>query len=272
MKTLYQIFVLVIFLSSTIFGQISILIDPGHGGTDIGTPGSDGNGYPNEEDITLILGNSLRTYLVTNNITSTFNTYMTRISDVYVSPADRAKIAKGVIVDAYWLERPRNGDNTKYGVDFFFSIHCNSNGTTSKGTLALVWDAVNDQTPSDKTTNDYKFAKNVVKDYVEFTKSVFTGASIRTSQYSPDGVGGRNNLTILTNTNIYNKTSYGFPRFVTLLETEFASNPTIWAWLQNASYQNKAVAGMAEGIKKSKQIVVGIEDYIMGISKNSPKS
>lgn len=262
MKTLIQIFAFISLLAMASFGQTqySILIDPGHGGAAPGAIGADGK---KEKDITLKLGNDLRTYLVDNNITPSLRTYMTRKTDVDVSFANRANMAKGLVKDAYWVAFPRNGDNTKDGVDFFFSIHCNAGTTTSKGTLGLIYDDINDATPTNKNTNDYKFAKTVVSEYVTSTKTVFTDASIRTSQYSPDGVGGRNNIDILTLT-AGAKKNVGFPRAVSLLETEFVSNPTTWSWLQNTSYQSKAVIGMAEGIKKAKSglTTVGVEDYI----------
>jgi N-acetylmuramoyl-L-alanine amidase len=116
MKTLIQIFTFISLLSIATFGQTqySILIDPGHGGSgqggDPGALGTDGAGYPNEKDITLKLGNDLRDYLTLYNITPNLRTYMTRKTDVYVSPENRAKMAKGEINDAYWVTLPKNGD------------------------------------------------------------------------------------------------------------------------------------------------------------------
>ena len=57
MKCIIHIFMFFCMLVATSYVQreFSILIDPGHGGDDVGTVGYDGSGWPNEEDITLTL-------------------------------------------------------------------------------------------------------------------------------------------------------------------------------------------------------------------------
>lgn len=98
------------------FSQVTILIDPGHGGSDPGHESANKNHLP-EKDLNLIIAKKFGDYLTKNlgNITVLY----TRTADNYPSLDDRVEMA-----------------NTRK-VDYFISIHCNGspnkriNGTES---------------------------------------------------------------------------------------------------------------------------------------------
>ena len=99
----------------------SVLIDPGHGGTD---PGAIGPTGLKEKEVNLDIGLRLKNLLENAGV----RVGMTRESDVYVSLNERHQKTK----DFY---KEPNGENTIYLPIFFFSIHCNSYTDSSvKGT------------------------------------------------------------------------------------------------------------------------------------------
>jgi len=83
---------------------LKVCIDPGHGGSDPGAVGYDGDAYPNEEDINLDIALKLKASLEAKNI----EVIMTRTTDTDVTLQQRCDIAN-------------NND-----CDIFVSIHCNS--------------------------------------------------------------------------------------------------------------------------------------------------
>ncbi len=94
--------------------QLTVLIDPGHGGKDPGARAKDGT---NEKDLNLDV--ALRLNRILNDIG--FNTAMTRKDDRYVDLASRSGMA-----------------NNNY-VDFFMSIHFNAFTSTAKGIETLYF-------------------------------------------------------------------------------------------------------------------------------------
>lgn len=86
----------------------TIVIDPGHGGSD---PGAIGNGL-HESDVTLAIGLKVQSLFEGTG----FGFAMTRETDVYPSLSDRVAFAKNV------------------GGDLFLSIHANSAGSSASGT------------------------------------------------------------------------------------------------------------------------------------------
>lgn len=94
--------------------QLTVLIDPGHGGKDPGARAKDGT---NEKDLNLDV--ALRLNRILKDIG--FNTMMTRNSDKYVDLASRSGMA-----------------NNNY-VDFFMSIHFNAFTSTAKGIETLYY-------------------------------------------------------------------------------------------------------------------------------------
>ncbi len=105
--------------------QLTVLIDPGHGGKDPGAKAKDGT---NEKDLNLDV--ALRLNRILKNIG--FNTMMTRSDDRYVDLASRSGMA-----------------NNNY-VDFFMSIHFNAFTSTAKGIETLYYpNEITDEYPID---------------------------------------------------------------------------------------------------------------------------
>ncbi|MCK4265901.1 MAG: N-acetylmuramoyl-L-alanine amidase, partial [Thermoplasmata archaeon] len=131
----------------------SICIDPGHGGSDPGTTGIDGPGYPDEKDHTLDMGLRLRTLLEAKGAT----VIMTRDIDVDVSLQGRCDIA--------------NDNDT----DIFVSIHCNAIGIESvSGTETFYW-GVDAGTYS---VNGKRLAENIQSELVNRLGSNDRGAKM----------------------------------------------------------------------------------------------
>ncbi len=255
----YKVIFSVIFCLLTLFFQVSfsslakaqyvhtVCIDPGHGGDDIGAPGWDGDGEPNEEDITLqICHNHLEYWINEIVLTGWDKLYVTRIEDVNVSLQKRVKIAKGEEYDAY-------GNKPNKAVDLFVSVHCNSSADASKkGTSIMIWDKnataddwVNNP-PTD--TKRFKLAKYIIEDYIYHTSSIWPGACIW--EEGGDGIWGRG-------TDVY--VLWKTPMPANVVETEFISNYDGWYYLQNEFYQDAAGQGIAQGIG----------DYYDGVDEQS---
>ncbi len=95
-----------------------ICVDAGHGGSDSGTVGIDGSGYPNEKDFNLDTALRLKDLLISASAT----VIMTRETDVFISLSERCTIA--------------NNNNA----DIFVSVHHNAASSTSaRGTETLYW-------------------------------------------------------------------------------------------------------------------------------------
>ncbi|WP_232699908.1 N-acetylmuramoyl-L-alanine amidase family protein [Brevibacillus daliensis] len=91
-------------------GKFTIVVDAGHGGSDVGAIGTQGN-Y--EKDFTLAVSNYLIDYLKKHK---DFEVIATRTTDVYPSLQKRVEIANNA------------------GADMFISIHANSFSPTTQGT------------------------------------------------------------------------------------------------------------------------------------------
>ena len=101
--------------------EITIAIDPGHGGSDIGAPGCDGGSKPNEEDLNLDISLMLKELLIKDG----FNVFMTRETDKYLELWGK----KGSRVDL----------SEKANSDMLISIHHNSASSKSaKGIMSLL--------------------------------------------------------------------------------------------------------------------------------------
>lgn len=105
--------------------QLTVLIDPGHGGKDPGATAIDKKTY--EKDLNLDV--ALRLNRILRDIG--FNTIMTRTDDRYVDLASRSGLA-----------------NNNY-VDFFMSIHFNAYNSTAKGIETLYY--------PNEITDEYQF-------------------------------------------------------------------------------------------------------------------
>lgn len=104
---------------SSVFGQtITVMIDPGHGGSD---PGHEAisSGQMDEKDLNLLIAKKFGNYLSTR--LSHVKVIYTRTDDSFVSLDSRVEMA-----------------NSK-GVDYFISVHCNgSDNTNIHGTESHV--------------------------------------------------------------------------------------------------------------------------------------
>ncbi|KPJ63503.1 hypothetical protein AMJ44_14390 [candidate division WOR-1 bacterium DG_54_3] len=255
--------VLILFLCPTaIYAQMgldgkSVCIDPGHGGSDPGCPGYNGDAYPDEADITLqICHDFLEGYI---NYAGG-NVYVTRITDVnpiqgFGGPpySDtyryRVAVANGETPDAYGYRAPDGG------VDYFVSVHCNSSGNpNAHGTQIMVWGPDTWNTNVNTNTNRFRMALNIVNAYVSTTEDIYWDAGIWENGpgwvdqpdegYTPptDGIYGRDDLWVIKHTIMP----------ANLVETEFATNPTAWGHLTDSlwsgGYQDYAAHGITFGL------------------------
>jgi N-acetylmuramoyl-L-alanine amidase len=96
-----------------------IIIDAGHGGWDIGAKGEISQ---NEKDITLEVA---REILLLNQsiLENSFDLYLTRYKDQYVSLTNRSKLVNNL------------------QADLFVSIHCNTSKSESKGMEVFVYNS-----------------------------------------------------------------------------------------------------------------------------------
>ena len=115
---------------------MKIMLDPGHGGQD---PGAVGPSGLNEADVNLRVTSSMGPLLEQLGA----KIWYTRTSDVYVSISGRCQKAN------------------KAEVDYFVSIHCNSNGPSAEGVETLV---------AKRESKAYKLAEAVQTKLVAATK------------------------------------------------------------------------------------------------------
>lgn len=122
-----------------------ICIDPGHGGTDPGAV----NGAFTEKYAVLSIGTALKKELVKRGYT----VYMTRETDVYHTPYQKAKYGNQV------------------GADIFVSIHCNAAASESAhGTETLSYDL---------DGKSYKLAKAIQESLIAVTNLTDRGVKQR---------------------------------------------------------------------------------------------
>jgi N-acetylmuramoyl-L-alanine amidase len=97
-------------------GKIKILIDPGHGGSDVGARGVDGS---LEKDISLEIGKKVAGDL---SQYSDLEVILTRSEDTYVSLDERTKMANSQNVDLVVSihQNAESGGNTAYGTETYY--------------------------------------------------------------------------------------------------------------------------------------------------------
>ncbi len=144
----------------TSLNQLTIVIDPGHGGKDPGAVASDGT---REKDLNLDVALRLEKHLKALG----FNTIMTRTNDTYVELGGRTDIA-----------------NNNYA-DFFMSIHFNAFNKTSKGIETLYY--------PNSINEDYTISNKKIADIFH---TEILNALNRTSR----GINARPNLYVLNKT------------------------------------------------------------------------
>lgn len=105
--------------------SIVIIIDPGHGGTDVGAVGMDGI---QEKDVVLKVAKEIER-LNKDLLRNKFEVYLTRYSDTLISLGNRTELAR------------------KLKPDLFISLHCNhSENSNAKGVEVYVFNKKSETT------------------------------------------------------------------------------------------------------------------------------
>lgn len=233
MKTI--IVVLICLVQFTFADFFEIVIDPGHGGSDIGAPGVNGNDPPNEADFNLEIGEK-----VYNELSFTFPpfphyyyTYITRIANTTLTSTARIRIINGLDPDPY------NYTVFDPPADFFLSIHNNSSTDPNVwGTSVHIKDSQNWNHDPDPTTQRFKLAHQLASNWVSATNSTWFSAKF--AYNSPHGVVGRNDIWQVTQTPSETITN--------VVECEFVSYSYVfYNILPNQIYQNDGAEGIETG-------------------------
>ncbi|MBR4674786.1 MAG: N-acetylmuramoyl-L-alanine amidase [Victivallales bacterium] len=196
----------------------TILIDPGHGGKDVGAV----NGKDYEKDINLAVALRLANKLSARG----FRIYMTRNKDSELSLDKRTRFAN--TIDA----------------DLFISIHCNSASPSANGLETYIATPKNDP-PVGSTTvykdncpaNKYDKANAYLAFYTQRSILQRTGVADR-------GV-RRKRYYVIRNTNCPSM----------LIEIGFISSNFELANLKNPVYQEKITDGIVDGVLKYREAV-----------------
>jgi N-acetylmuramoyl-L-alanine amidase len=116
-----------ILLTSFCFAQ-TILIDPGHGGYEVGAKAKINNSFIYEKNLTLKLGNQLKSIFKD----SKYKVFLTRETDQFVSLEDRANMAEKIKADlVISLHFNSETSKTAYGIETFY-IDNHQNGVVQK--------------------------------------------------------------------------------------------------------------------------------------------
>jgi N-acetylmuramoyl-L-alanine amidase len=108
-------------------GHFLVMIDPGHGGYDPGTESSAGVA---EKDLALQIATRLKAALEAHGIRAE----MTRSSDVFISLADRTRIANSAVADLFVSIHLNSSPNTETtGIEVYYL-----NNTTDRATIRLA--------------------------------------------------------------------------------------------------------------------------------------
>jgi N-acetylmuramoyl-L-alanine amidase len=203
-----------------------IVLDPGHGGSDSGAPGYNGDAWPDEADFNLATASNADIWISDANLGRVVRT---RVEDVDVTFEERGRIANGVDADGF---------GRRVDLDFllaFVSVHYNANEAPSvRGTSVFSYTDRDTFPPTSEPENDSStscegliFAGNMIDAVVNETKGdyyrngewVFHDAQ----PFTNDGVWGNN-------WDIFNYLQYGKDDdFAALLvEFEFITNPDVW--------------------------------------------
>lgn len=145
-------------------GQVTMVIDAGHGGSD---SGATGNGLK-EKNLNLAIVLAAKKYFDND---SRFKVYYTRTADTYPSLDDRCKLA--------------NNNN----VDLFLCVHINSASSSARGTETLY-----------NPNRNLATAKNGItsKDFA----TAMQKAVVETTGFTNRGLKSRTNLRVLNQTNM----------------------------------------------------------------------
>ncbi|HIH98799.1 MAG TPA: N-acetylmuramoyl-L-alanine amidase [Thermoplasmata archaeon] len=154
--------------SLTLAGK-TIVLDPGHGGSDPGAVGCDGPGYPDEKDLTLDVVLRLRNLLTSGGA----RVILTRGSDVDVSLQQRCNIANSANADIFVSVHMNSLDNANVrGTETFY--YANTPYDFSKEGKRLA-DSVQSKIVSKLGTND----RGIKGDYPYFGYHLYVLANTR---------------------------------------------------------------------------------------------
>ncbi len=129
-KIISTLFILLVSVTPVFAFIMDVCLDPGHGGSDGGAPGLNGDDDPNEADFNLYIA-----LVALPDLRWTWgrDVIMTRYDDRFVYMSDRMRIAKG---------QDSNHQNEQYVCRTFVSIHNNAfDNPDDHGTMTLYKDA-----------------------------------------------------------------------------------------------------------------------------------
>ncbi|MDD5231016.1 MAG: N-acetylmuramoyl-L-alanine amidase, partial [Candidatus Marinimicrobia bacterium] len=206
-------------LPSALFAarEYTVLIDPGHGGSDDGTSGTYNYTTYYEKNLNLDYANNLYTK-INSNSNHPFQPFQARVADVYLSPADRVIMANNASNDQYDAYNYKIPDN---GVDIFLSIHCNGGSATNPGTETLYYAS---------SSAGMKLATIVHQFFMKSVRGVFSSASSRWVKTK--------NVTVLSATSM--------PAII--VETDFMSVQEALAAMITNGYKNAVGTGIHDAL------------------------
>ncbi|OYW70440.1 MAG: hypothetical protein B7Z37_30700, partial [Verrucomicrobia bacterium 12-59-8] len=176
-----------------------VVIDPGHGGTDSGTPGSDPTVL--EKDLVLPYGLDLRQKVIDKFTAEKhgLRIFMTRKTDVKIDNALRAALAKNV------------------GADVFLSIHFNAPGEDSDPTTVRGTEYITRSTGQVNAAEDATLGGDVQS----VTLAAVLASDAAAKHRDPKSGG----YAVLSDSTYGNTTEY-HPIRGTIIEVEFITHPT----------------------------------------------
>lgn len=211
--------------------ELSILIDPGHGGKD---PGAVGYMGLKEKDVVFNISKSLKRHLEND-----YNVTMTRYFDKFISLGQRAEMSN------------------KADVDLFISIHANSHNNSSANGAEVFYYS---KTASDYAKEIADFENkvdekyNVSSDYTEFIVDdiIYHLSKERSIRIASDVLDEMCEAADLNKRDIYGANFAvlrGSHSPAILVETGFVSNKRDADKLNDPVYQNKIAKAIADAIK-----------------------
>ncbi len=225
----FHILFFIVFINCTysqLFDDV-IVLDAGHGGSDVGALGYNGNNYPYEKDLNLYTSMNADIMLSDNGIF--LKVVATRVDDSDMTFDDRGRIINGDEPDQ--LGRQVFSTNT---VQAFVSVHYNSSGSASaRGTEVYCYADMGSDPPTLEPENDMSsscegliFGGIMIDNILEYTEGLYyrnpNDVWFDATLHGGDGIYGNN-------WNIFGAFDLGTTNFAALLiEFEFASNPDVW--------------------------------------------
>jgi len=168
-----KIFLIIIFIKIPLIinsQSYSVLLDPGHGGSDIGAQGA--CSIP-EKTLNLEYSNNAFNKINSTNSGLNWRAYRTRNSDIFRSPEYRYIMANNLNYDQY----DADGNRIPYGgVNLFLSIHCNSGSSSASGTEVL-WPDGDEPNSGDRRYRSRIVAITLLTYHLDITNSVLSSVS-----------------------------------------------------------------------------------------------